>query len=315
MHLIIISPLLQFDIIALMMHAYCMKHHMSCTITRSIESLVCQSTIQSQPTIYLIVGHQYIPKEVTLPEPPFHFGIYQWEPWKSSSFRRRQDILKRAAFIWDYSTVNLEHYGQFDLSVVPEYKPFLYAHVSWSEWLPLIESFKQLKKTNSICPDIQYYGTSTSSVSKDIDVILIGSFTRQRLRVVRKIATLGLRVAFCTNGMWGDTLKEYIKKSTVMLNLHRVSCNIMELARIMPAISLETVVISEPGQDKELDSILSTAILIRTLDEIPFICHKVCTDTKFRDTIIEQMRSFTERTSNDQESFNIHTNISLKSIQ
>ena len=235
MYIAIISPVLQFDIIAWMIYLDYKE--------KSVQVTVSRQPLLQKPDLYLLIGHQFI--KDTIPTP---YGIYQWEPWKSKSFLRRMDLLENAKFIWDYSRCNIPHYPT---TINAEYKAFKLTTVPWDLW----DNF--IKNEPEIPLDVSIIGSNKTDT---IDVLMIGSITRDRMWILRRIANLGMRVAWCKNGLWGSRLKEWMLKAKIILNLHRLDCKIMELARILPAIGLGCNVISEPGDDPELNEELKKYI-------------------------------------------------------
>lgn len=212
---------------------------------------------------HLLLGHQFLEPGVV---PDSDYGIYQWEQRESMTFLMRQDLLENATFIWDYCRDNLQHYPQ---GLRPAFCKFNLTEVPWSRW----DNFVGKASTQSTPLTL---GPATKDT---VDVLIVGGFTKNRYRMLRKIASHGLSVAYYRNSCWGTSLRDLMKSAKVVLNLHRFSCSNMELARILPAVGIGATVVSEPGNDPLIDEWLreENGVYISSSQSVPQLCEKLIT--------------------------------------
>lgn len=171
------------------------------------------------------------------------------------------EILKQAT-VWDYSQLNIETLKSLGIEAK-------LLEVGYMPTLTRIE--------NSPVPDI--------------DVLFIGSLNERRKHILEKITHAGVKVvhAFDCYGVKRDAL---IARAKIVANIHYYPAKIFEIVRCSYLMANRKFVISENGEDIDL--------------EYPFIgCMPFCDYGEIVSTCLEYLRNTENREAAAQRSFEI----------
>lgn len=120
------------------------------------------------------------------------------------------------------------------------------------------------------------------SVRQDIDVLIYGAPTPNRLEVFKSIASQGLKTVFFV-GLYGDDRDELIAKSKVVLNLHHSGYDrIFEIVRVSYLLANSKAVISEISDETVLEAGISNFVLFSPVSDIPKLCKLLVSDETMR---------------------------------
>ena len=178
-------------------------------------------------TLYILLAPQLV---ISYPKHFIAYQVEQWgtpwitNPWgavqgsdRPSSYR---DVLAAALEVWDYSRWNIQHF-EYPTTVKRcqvKYMPFA--------WFPT---------------------ASCSALNdRDIDVLFFGAMNDKRQSKLLLLNELGVQVTHVS--AQESELDTFICRSKIVLNLHYYD-GLLETSRIMHAISLNALVISEPPID------------------------------------------------------------------
>lgn len=176
---------------------------------------------------------------------PTHFILYQtvlWSelwpalPWGSvkgssetSDFRQ---VLHASMDAWDFSKWNIEQYlkGSENRKSVVKQFPFV--------WFP--------------------HESVDSTLFRDIDVLFCGDAVENKQQI-KTLAQLGVNITIARPTLANQDLDALFLRSKIVLNLPQDG--LLEATRTMHALSLQTMVISEPAMDPKLQEDLSHAVV------------------------------------------------------
>ena len=228
--MILITPLKQFDVIAWI-------------LASNFKNSIVSRKFMNKDEFHLIIGHQYLNKFDNMPK---KFGIYQWEPASSHLFWKNKFLFKKASFVWDYSKTNIKIFAKEKICAF--HFPLISLRLNWNKLSHFVSKNSEL---NFKCD----YTVNSNNI------LFIGQMNLRRYKIINKFKSLNLPVVWIKNNCWGKDLKKVICQSKIFLNLHLKKENGLELARIIPALSLKAVIISEKSFDYETEKLLSDIVI------------------------------------------------------
>ncbi len=203
------------------------------TVARTLDALDVSKT----STLYILLMPHLVRHF------PTHFILYQtvlwselWSglPWGSvqgsnetSDFRQ---VLHASMEAWDFTKWNIEHYSENGKSVV-KHVPFV--------WFP--------------------YESAASTLLRDIDVMFCGDAIGNKQQL-KTLAQLGVNITIARPTLTNQDIDALFLRSKIVLNLQQGD-GLLEATRTMHALSLQTMVISEPAMDPKLQEDLSHAVV------------------------------------------------------
>lgn len=147
-------------------------------------------------------------------------------------------------------------------------------------WDYSLENIKVLKAHNvrntyhiPLGYDKTMENTQPAAPSRDIDVLFVGSMNKRRWTKLAQLASVlqpgsrPLRVS--TPHAWGAALSRLLQRSKLGLNLHYYGGRtILEVHRIIPLVISRVLVLTEPSDDKHLDTTFGGIVNFTTGDDI-----------------------------------------------
>lgn len=86
---------------------------------------------------------------------------------------------------------------------------------------------------------------------KDIDVLFYGVVNDRRRKILQFLEDAGIHVTVLEQ-VFGDELVPYIRKSKILLNLHKHATSLQEQARMIRWVASNATIISEPSRKNYL---------------------------------------------------------------
>ncbi len=134
----------------------------------------------------------------------------------------------------------------------------------------------------------------------DIDVLWYGSLNERRSHILQQLHNNGLKVK-ALFGVYGDERDAYIARSKIVLNIHFFKSKIIEIGRIYYLLANKRFVISEKGNDQELEEPIREGLVFADYDNLVAQCVHYLKEDALRNEIAE--RGFATMTSFSQVDF------------
>jgi Rps23 Pro-64 3,4-dihydroxylase Tpa1-like proline 4-hydroxylase/peroxiredoxin/GT2 family glycosyltransferase len=116
---------------------------------------------------------------------------------------------------------------------------------------------------------------------EDIDVLFIGSMHERRQHIIDELKQRGLRVEVIQD-MYGKARDDMIARSKVILNVHLQPANVFEIVRVSYMLANSKCVVSEVGDDKQLEGPFDKAVVFRPYDELVSACLQYVSNATLR---------------------------------
>jgi len=221
--------------------------------------------------LIIIVGLQYVlmrqPEyKIYLQLPKDKVIIYNTEQLPSEIWNFMLPFMAQCRAIWDYAPANIAYLKKKDietgyfvpLQLSPSYK------IKEDGLCPASRSNGRPGATaDSVGIRPQPTGVSGTSLTSPVGrgrkcneekkLIFIGEVNQRREEIFKKITEMGVELEIYNNTAFGDKYKEIVANNKYFLNVHFYQPSILEVFRIVPLLSNDKVVISEPSDDQELD--------------------------------------------------------------
>ena len=162
----------------------------------------------------------------------------------------REQVLRQATEIWDYSPANIE---------------FLAAHGFTNVKLVPIGYHPALKRIEH-----------KPEAEKDIDVLFYGSVNDRRNRVLSAIEAMGLKTCVLF-GVYGQARDRHIARAKIVLNMHFYETQLFEQVRVSYLLNNGCFVVSERSADTP-DYL--GGYWGRSYDQLPEVCRFLLTGSK-----------------------------------
>ena len=146
--------------------------------------------------------------------------------------------------IWDYSQANIQHWRQLNPHCSAKYVPIGFA--------PILENINP-------------------SDGQDIDVLIYGGPSKNRLDVFTEICLHGMTALYCF-GLYGDARGELIARSKLVLNISHGHAEIFSIVRVSYLLANHKAVISDLNEGMFIEPDLQGALHFASLEEFPSAC-------------------------------------------
>ncbi|KPJ62091.1 MAG: hypothetical protein AMJ42_00165 [Deltaproteobacteria bacterium DG_8] len=239
-----------FDEIAIGLNSGISKLGFEASIFRNVKDIVGQAIVLGCNLIPQL-GLSNIPKNLIL----FNLEQIQLDsPWMSQSYLN----ILRSYPVWDYSYRNIQKLKNLGISNVTHcgigYEPEL---------------------------------TKIPQSEEDIDVLLYGSLNDRRMEILKELKNNGLKVIGLF-GAYGGRRDNYIARSKVILNIHYYEARVFEIVRVSYLLANKKFVISEVGQDDDLEKSFAEGMVFSTYKELVEKCIEYLKEERSRKEIAEK---------------------------
>jgi hypothetical protein len=239
-----------FDEIAIGLKSGIFKLGFEVPIVRKVKDIAGQA---------IVLGCHLIP-QLGLSDIPQNFILFNLEqiqlesPWMSHSYF---NILKSNT-VWDYSYRN-------------------------------IRELEKLGIHNAIHCGIGYESelTKIHQTNEDIDVLLYGSLNARRIEILKELKKNGLNVV-ALFGTYGEDRDKYIARSKIILNIHYYEARVFEIIRVSYLLANKKFVISECGQDHDLEKPFAKGMVFSPYQGLVEKCMRYVRDESSRKEIAEK---------------------------
>jgi len=239
-----------FDEVAVGLKSGIFKLGFKIPIVRNVKDVYGQAIVLGGNLIPRL-GLSDIPKNLIL----FNLEQIQLDsPWMSQSYL---DIL-RAYPVWDYSHQNIKELKKLGINNI--------THCGLG-YEPELTKIPQLKE--------------------DIDVLLYGSLNDRRTKILNELKSKGLNIV-ALFGAYGEIRDRYIARSKIILNIHYYEARVFEVVRVSYLLANKKFVISEVGQDNDLEKPFADGMVLSTYKELVEKCVKYLRDESSRKEIAEK---------------------------
>ena len=183
---------------------------------------------------------------------PANSVIFNTEQFASVIFERRPHYasLLRRFPIWDYSIPN----ATYNLSMA----------LNWMIHLLPVGYMPQLSRIDP-------------APVQDIDVLFYGTMNERRLRILQELQQAGLRVE-AGRGLYGAERDAAIARAKIVLNVHFYESKVHEVVRTSYLLANHKAVVSECGDDTEIESDIRKAIIGVPYERLVETCVALCRD-------------------------------------
>jgi hypothetical protein len=179
-------------------------------------------------------------------------------PWDTPAYR---ELLSRYR-VWDYAQSNIRRLAENGIAA--EHLPV--------GWMP------QLKRI--------------PERGRDLDVLFYGVVNQRRADVLDALVARGLRLHVLTD-VYGRERDAWIARSRVVLNLHHYPANLFEVVRVSYLLGNGVCVLSERGDDAELEQPYQGAVAFADYADLPDACLALVRDptrqAQLRQSAVEAM--------------------------
>lgn len=196
-----------------------------------------------------------------LPEDSILYNLEQLgpdSPWDTPAYR---ELLSRYR-VWDYAQSNIRRLAE--RGVAAEHLPV--------GWMP------QLKRI--------------AERGRDLDVLFYGVVNQRRADALDALVARGLRLHVLTD-VYGRERDAWIARSRVVLNLHHYPANLFEVVRVSYLLGNGVCVLSERGDDAELEQPYQGAVAFADYADLPDACLALVRDparqAQLRQSAVEAM--------------------------
>ncbi len=118
----------------------------------------------------------------------------------------------------------------------------------------------------------------------DIDVLLYGSINRRRAAVLEELNARDLKVEALFD-RYGEERDRYISRSKIVLNVHYYEARVFEVVRISYLLANRRCVVSEAGDDGELEKPFREGVVFAPYEDLVEACTRYVWDDDLRDRI------------------------------
>ena len=184
---------------------------------------------------------------------------------------------------------NLEQISRDSAWLSAEYVRLLRGHRVWDYSPHNVRALSELGIQAVLCEIGYMPGLSRLPLSSepDIDVLFVGSMNERRERVLRLLAAAGKRVhvGFDVYGSERDAL---YARAKLVLNVHYYEAKVLEIVRVSYLLANRVCVVSETGQDLDLEGELSDAMAFAPYEQLAERCLELLDDDTQRRAISER---------------------------
>jgi hypothetical protein len=164
--------------------------------------------------------------------------VFQGSPWLNKTYVR----LLQMNEVWDYSQENIS---------TLDYEYGVKAKLMEIGYSPCLSTIERREE--------------------DIDVLFYGCINDRRKKILDDLIARGINVKVLF-GVYGKERDEYISRAKVVLNLHYYDAKVFEITRCFYLMANRKFIISERGNDKQLEEPFEKGIWFCNYDEIVAAC-------------------------------------------
>lgn len=180
---------------------------------------------------------------------------------------------------------NLEQITPGSPWLKPEYLALLACYPVW-DYSPLnIRNLAALGVHNARLCGIGYapeLTRITPAQEEDIDVLFIGSMNERRRQVLESLAAKGFKVIGLFN-QYGTERDAQIARAKIVLNLHYYEAQVFEIVRVSYLLANRTCVVSETGNDTELEAPFAKGVAFSPYEQLADRCVQLLQNDSERD--------------------------------
>lgn len=184
---------------------------------------------------------------------------------------------------------NLEQIQLDSFWMSQSYLDILRNYPVWDYSYRNIQELKKLGIDNVTHCDIGYEPALTKipQSEEDIDVFFYGTLNDRRIKILNELKNNGLKVVALFE-TYGKKRDKYISRSKTILNIHHYEARVFEIVRVSYLLANKKFVISEVGQDDDLEKPFDEGMVFSTYKELVEKCMEYLKDESHRKEIAEK---------------------------
>jgi hypothetical protein len=184
---------------------------------------------------------------------------------------------------------NLEQIQLDSPWMLPSYLEILRAYPVWDYSYRNIQELKKLGVDNVTHCGIGYEPelTRINQSKEDIDVLLYGTLNDRRMDILKELKRNGLKVIGLF-GAYGEERDNYIARSKIILNIHYYQAHVFEIVRASYLLANKKFIISEAGQDADLEKPFAGGIVFSPYKRLVETCIEYLKEERARKEISEK---------------------------
>jgi hypothetical protein len=199
----------------------------------------------------------------------------------------------------DLIVYNLEQIYRNPPVMTPAYVALLKNHPVWDYSARNIAALAEEGIPAALC-GVGYMPSLTriaAAAMRDIDVLFVGSMNHRRQAILEKIGT---KVPFviATFDSYGPERDALIARAKIVLNMHFFESKLFEIVRVSYLLANKACVVSESGEDSELEAPFSGGVTFADYDGLAETCWRLLADDAERqrraEKGFEQMRALSQ---------------------
>jgi hypothetical protein len=181
---------------------------------------------------------------------------------------------------------NLEQILEGSPWLQPDYLSLLRHHAVWDYSTKNADALAKLGVDGVIHCGIGYAAelTRLPATSEDIDVLFVGSINERRSTLLDAIAKRGLKV-HAAFGVYGAERDALIARAKLVLNVHYYDSRVFEIVRTSYLLANRKCVVSESGNDAELEEPLRSGIAFAPYEGLADACVALIANSETRTNI------------------------------
>lgn len=189
---------------------------------------------------------------------------------RNPPYAKYLDVLKNASEVWDYSRNNIEELK----------KHGVIARLVEIGYMP---SMTKKRPPVKLSTDILFYGSTSSE---------------RRMEILSDLKSkCKIEIAY---GVYGDELDEMINRSKIVLNMHFYAAGIFEVFRCSYLMANRKCIVSEIGNDKQLEEKYYSSIMFADYEHLVKRCLTLLNSQDIRDAYGNKaFQTFTAKTQKD----------------
>lgn len=173
--------------------------------------------------------------------------------------------------------------------ITEKYLNLLRSHEVWDYSRQNMRALLKLGIANTKYCQIGYVPelTRIKPAPCDIDILWYGSLNERRSQILQKLHDMGYNVK-ALFGVYGEQRDAYIARSRIVLNIHFYESKVIEIGRIYYLLANRRFVISEKGNDQELEEQIRDGLVLTDYDNLVEECVKYLKEDSSRQKIAEK---------------------------
>ena len=197
-----------------------------------------------------------------------------------------------------YIFYNMEQITPGSIWLTPNYIELLKQYPVWDYSQLNIKALKNLGIEAKLCGI--GYSPALSRIpvapSQDIDVLFIGSMNDRRRHILEELKKQKLNVVSLF-GSSGEKRDNFIARAKIIINIHYYESKVFEIVRCSYLMANRKCIVSEEGNDKELEDKYKDAIVFCSYDTLVEECLFLLHNNELRKDLCEDAFSVFSRQS------------------